>query len=415
MAETNIYEMGYTLPDVTEKSDARAIQQAIDLAKREGLNRTRVPRFNQRKNVCFWQIDTPIFLPEHFVLEIDNAELIFEGEGAFVLSGTDGALCEYTKLCGTGNATLIKEEGAFGTPVLSLLYCKQCAVSGLILKSNTDGIVCTHTTQSRFYDLVFESLGEKASGIVLKDDCNNITVEQISGKTNGNTVELIASPYSTVRDILIKNIRTDCKEFANVVLSCSEDGFIRNVTVESVFDLSEVGAVVRPRAAVVVGSAVSGYEPPQMGRVRNLMVRNVVTRAVNAVELCNTVQDITISDISIRSDGGVAVGADATLYYNNIYLCNVKFDDKPEPYPIRLVKEPVYIETPRNLSENFYPYRAVCNMRDSYGYNFKINGIYANMTDNLLRMFGENDVDIYDVDIPNIVYDDFVGNIRLPE
>ncbi|MBQ7792525.1 MAG: hypothetical protein IJ367_03425, partial [Clostridia bacterium] len=74
------------------------------------------------------------------------------------------------------------------------------------------------------------------------------------------------------------------------------------------------------------------------------------------------------------------------------------------------VRKTAYIQPPADTDTHIFPYRAVCNMRDIHGGNFKINGVYANMVDNLLRITGKNHLEIYDVDIPNIVYDDIVGD-----
>ncbi len=440
----DIYELGYTQPENNESADAERIQAAIDLAKETGLNKTVIPRCNRGAGACRWVVDAPVTIPSDFVLELDNCQVELTGDGGFDVCGGEETPAERVRLVGTGNACISGGEKA-GRPLIFIENARQVTVCGLSLQNrHTRGILCRGVSLAVIRDIWFFNdlapvlpgeLPGNAKGITVACGCDSVTVENIFGTTLGDTVEVTTfsgggSPHcggspqygstppcsgtsvntSAVRDIFIKNVRSDCSVFSNVRFVNGDGNLLSGALVDGVTDLSREGASYRAGAAVSIGETVYGFCPARLGETRNMSVKNVVSRGACAVELVSSVQDITISDITMRSDGGAAVGCGKTLEYNNIYLCNVKFDPRQAPYPIEEVRKPDYIETPLFPGEHFYPYRAVCNMRDIHGFNFKINGVYADMVDNLLRITGKNHIELYDVDVPNIVYDDFVGD-----
>lgn len=463
----DIYEYGFTTPQEGE-TDAGSIQAAIDLAKKTGLDKTVIPRYNKRTGALYWTVDTPVKIPSDFVLELDNCEVRFLGEGAFEIYGGADTYAERVWLSGTGNAKLSGGETA-GRPLVFIENARQVTVCGLnICNQATRGILCRGVSLAVLRDIWFSNdltpafpgeMPRNAKGITVACGCDNLTIENIFGTTIGSTVEITTfsggapqrcgmlprgcSPLggsallsdsvplgsstsqsgvlpqidgmpaeeSAVRDIFVKNVRSDSFVFPNVCLVNGDGKLLCNVVIDGVTDLSKEKRPYRARTAVSIGETVYGFRPSQLGEMRNITVKNVASRGACAVELVSSVQDITIGDITVRSDGGAALGCGKTLSYHNIYLCNVKFDPRmAPPYPIEEVKKTAYIETPLFPGEDFYPYRAVCNMRDIHGFNFKINGVYADMVDNLLRITGKNHIELYDVDVANIVYDDFVGD-----
>ncbi len=433
----DIYEFGFTTPQEGE-TDAESIQAAIDLAKEKGLDKTVIPRYNKRTGALYWTVDAPVKIPSDFVLELDNCEVRFLGEGAFEICGEDKTYAERVHLLGKGNAKVCGGENAH-RPLICIENARQVTVSGFsICNQHTRGILCRGVSLAVIRDIWFFNnfapafpgeIPGNAKGITVASRCDNVTIENIFGTTIGDTVEITtfsggaplrgstpqrdgtSAEENAIRDISIKNLRTDCYVFSNVCLLNGNGNLLGNVVLDGVTDLSKEKSPYRAKAAVSIGETVYGFRPSELGETRNITVKNVVSRGACAVELLHSVQDITIGDVTVRSDGGAVLGCGKTLSYNNIYLCNVKFDPRnAPPYPIEEVKKTAYIETPLLPGENFYPYRAVCNMRDIHGFNFKINGVYADMVDNLLRITGKNHIELYDVDVPNIVYDDFVGD-----
>ena len=449
----NIYELGFTSP-CSGKTDAESIQAAIDLAKETGINKTVIPRYNKGAEMLYWVVDSPVRIPSDFVLELDNCEVRLTGKGSFEICGENGTPAESVQLFGSGNARICGEPEA-NRPLILLENAKRVTVCDFAMKNeHTRGILCRGTSCAVIKDIWF--LNELAStagcmaavdaelkntgGITVAGGCDNVTIENIFGTTIGDTVEITTfscgapreesmicedgtpqegapqggrriTGESTVRDISVKNVRTDCFIFSNISLKNGDGNRLCNVTADGVTDLSQEKSAYRAKAAVSIGETVYGFRPSELGETRNITVKNIVSRGVCAVGLINSVQDVTIADITVKSDGGAALGCPKTLLYNNIYLCNVKFDPRDAaPYPIEEVRKSAYIETPLFPGKNFYPYRAVCNMRDIHGFNFKINGVYADMVDNILRITGKNHIELYDVDIADIVYDDFVGD-----
>ena len=422
-----IYERGYTVP-FGGNSDSEAISLAILEAKTMGLNKTVIPRYNKRCGTCHWELDTPVLVPGNFTLVFDNAEVAFTDNGSLLIMGEEQKPAKRIHIYGTGNARLT-DEGTYGAMV-RIAFAKQVHLRDLEFQNRgTRGIFCLGVTDSILSNITFsgafppvdtthaeeETMRRKnAGGITLSAGCNNITVENIFGKTYGHTVEVSAFSGETerdiTRDILIRNVRSDCYTFSNVHLANADGHMLQNIMIDGVTDTSVEGSLYRGRATVCIGDAVFGRTPSTLGEIRNITVKNITSRAFAAVNLVHAVQDITIADLTIREDGGCGLSCDRTLAYNNIYLCNIKFDDRTSPpYPITEVRKPAYIHPPAETDKHIYPYRAACNMRDIHGGNFKINGIYANMLDNLLRITGKNSLEMYDVDVANIVYDDIVG------
>lgn len=426
----DIYERGYTIP-FAGASDSEAISHAIAEARAMGLYKTVIPRYNKRTGVCRWVLDAPVLVPEHFTLVFDNAEVSFTDNGSILVIGEERKPAENIRIFGIGNARLT-DEGTYGA-MMRIAFAKNVRLHDLTFKNrSTRGIFCLGLTDSYLYDLIFDGefppkeskdpdmeepvlRRKNAGGLMLSAGCRNVTVEHIYGKTYGHTVEISAfsgeTECDTTQDILIRDVRSDCYTFSNVHLVNAEGHLLSNIMIDGVTDTSKVGSFYRGRASVCIGDTVFGRTPSTLGEIRNMTVKNISSRAFAAVNLIHSVQDITIADLTIREDGGCGLSCDRTLAYHNIYLCNIKFDDrKTAPYPIAEVKKPVYIQPPQEMDMHFYPYRAVCNMRDIHGGNFKINGIYANMLDNVLRITGKNSLEMYDVDVENIVYDDVVGD-----
>ncbi|MBQ4087975.1 MAG: hypothetical protein IJC78_07000 [Clostridia bacterium] len=425
----DIYERGYTVP-FSGNSDCEAITHAISEARAMGLYKTVIPRYNKRTGVCRWVLDAPVLVPENFTLVFDNAEVAFTDNGSILVMGEERKPAESIHIFGIGNARLI-DEGTYGA-MMRIAFAKNVRLHGLTFKNRgTRGIFCLGMTDSYLYDLTFDGefppkeaentdaeentiRRKNAGGLMLSAGCKGVTVEHIYGKTYGHTVEISAfsgeTECDTTQDILVRDVRSDCYTFSNVHLVNAEGHLLSNIMIDGVTDTSKVGALYRGRATVSIGDTVFGRTPSALGEIRNMTVKNITSRAFAAVNIIHSVQDITVADLTIREDGGCGMSCDRTLAYHNIYFCNIKFDDrKTPPYAISEVKKPSYIQPPRETDAHFYPYRAVCNMRDIHGGNFKINGIYANMLDNLLRITGKNSLEMYDVDVENIVYDDIVG------
>ncbi len=419
----DIYERGYTVPK-EGISDSDAINRAVMQAVEMGLFKTVIPRYNKRSGTCRWELDTPVLIPEGFTFVLDNAELVFSDNGSLLAMGEERKPLNNIHIYGTGNARLT-DEGVYGA-MIRLAFVRNARVYGLTVCNRTArGIFCLGLSESVLSDITFdgnissvdtgtEDRRKSAGGIMLSAGCRDVTVTHIFGTTNGHGIEVSAFSGETesdvTRNITIRDVHTDCGTFSNVRLVNADGHMLQGIMVDGVTDISREGSLYRGRATVAVGDAVFGRMPAALGEIRDITVKNITSRAYSAVNLVNSVQDITVADISIREDGGCALSCDRTLEYHNIYLCNIKFDDRTTPpYPIAEVRKVAYIQPPEDTTRHIYPYRAVCNMRDIHGNNFKINGIYANMVDNLLRITGKNRLEMFDVDVFHIVYDDIVG------
>lgn len=433
---TNEKILGYTTPCDTEpgKTDAQRMIDAIFRAKTLGLNKTVIPRYNAQKGECKWVLTEEICVPEDMVLVLDNCEIELAASGAILVCGTMEEPVRNVKITGSGNARISCKDEERRAPLIRMENAKRVTLSGLTVENGyTRGILLRNSETVKIRDICFlnevteddienarvSGAGVNARGIVICGGCSHIRVTDIIGTTLGDTVEI--TPFSQIgeargmgkiTDITVKNVQTDCFVFSNLSVKNGDGNIVSCIYAENISDTSEEGSNYRGEACVSIGENRYGFPPSQPGETRNFTVKNIITRSANAVKLSRYIEDITIADVTVKADGGVALGCAGELLYQNIYLCNIKFEPRCAPaYPINKVRKESFIETPLVTENMFYPYRATCNIQSAQGNGMKINGVYAQSLDNLMRMFGKNYIDIFDVSVGEIVYDDLVGDI----
>lgn len=428
--------LGYTTPDglEIEKTDTQRIADAIARAKALGLNKTVIPRYNAAKGECKWVITEELCIPRDMIFALDNCEIELAENGAILVCGSlDEPTCN-VEITGSGQAKIFCKDANRRAPLIRVENAKRVTLAGLTIENGyTRGMLLRNSEIIAIRDIYFSNevteedienareSGAKvnARGIVLCGGCSHISVTDIGGTTLGDTVEI--TPFSQIgeargmgkiTDIAVKNVRTDCFVFSNFSVKNGDGNVVSCIYAENISDTSKEGSNYRAESAVSIGETRYGFPLSQPGETRNFTVKNIITRSASAVKLSHYIEDITIADVTVKADGGVALGCAGELLYQNIYLCNVKFEPRLAPaYPIEKVRKESFVETPLVTEGAFYPYRAACNIQNAQGNGMKINGVYAQSLDNLMRMFGKNYIDIFDVSVGEIVYDDLVGDI----
>lgn len=309
--------------------DAVSIQNAIDAASENGINKVVIPRYNKRTDSCVWVISKILRIPADMMLVLDNCRVelaegfsgpMFSnsrceeeagkliageqtnirilGKGVTVLAGNGAML----KLHNVRNFTVegFRVEGGCGN-ALSLMYCSY-------------GKVCN-------IEFAGDCSAENQNGIELRCGCHDVTVENITGIVAGHVVSMVAEAgpelelpahvmgvVVDVRNIIVKNIKATC--CGSLVKLFNQDGLmLYNVLIESISDTSADYSENRPFSAVMIGDteAKANVRAALPGETKNITVRNVFTRGRYGVAVCGTLTNTLLESIHVHGDCEYAV------------------------------------------------------------------------------------------------------------
>ena len=169
-------------------------------------------------------------------------------------------------------------------------------------------------------------------GINRRLGTHNFLVENIEGWIGDDTVALNtldryrfgkSDMCCDIRNIIIRNIRSyQTGECDLIRILCRGGDHIRNVLIDGVFDLTDPKDPNRALAAIRVGDLCDyPTRRNQLGECRNLVVRNVITRARFGAYIADTLSDSVFDNLKIYGDGGIA------MYFNGCTMKNVKVRD----------------------------------------------------------------------------------------
>lgn len=356
-------------------SDWEMIQAAIDEAKKRDASVV-IPAFNERTGKRIWEIDKTIILYTGSYVTIDNAHIrlvddtyihFFENEA----SANDGWWLSETKnyditLIGRGNAVLDggnhngifektfnkydREGNYIGKATykglnniavnrgLSFRNIKGITVSGLKFINQRYWAMCFEfCSYGHVSDITFEALANvpNQDGIDIREGCNNFLVENICGKTGDDTIALtnfgLSSLYGgnemtdmdvDIHDIIIKNVRSYLTDECDMIRLLSRGGNkIYNIQISNVEDITPEYSEGRALCGVMIG-ALCDYPSRlnELGEIRNITIRDVISRARFGVYVANTLADSVFENIMMTADGGIG------MYFNGCELKNIFID-----------------------------------------------------------------------------------------
>ena len=306
--------------------DVVSIQNAIDTASQNGVNKVVIPRYNKRADSNVWVIGATIRVPADMMLVLDNCRLeraegftgvmfansLFDTEDGKLIAGEQtnirilgkgqAVLCGTVQLHNVRNFTVegFRVENHSGN-ALALMYCAY-------------GKVCN-------IDFAGDQTAEDQNGVELRSGCHDVTVENITGVVGGNVVTLVAEAgpelevaahvmglVVDVRNIIVKNIKATC--CGSLVKQYNQDGrLLYNILIESVEDTSADYSENRPFSAVSIGDpdAKPNVRAALPGETKNITVRNVFTRGRYGVTVCGALTNTLLESIHIHGDGEYAV------------------------------------------------------------------------------------------------------------
>ena len=198
---------------------------------------------------------------------------------------------------------------------------------------------CSHGHVS---DINFEAMNHVVNqdGVDIRVGCHNFLVENINGYIGDDIVAItnfgrfasLLPGYNETRDmdmaihdIIVKNIRSYHTGPCDIIRILNRGGGVTyNVQIANVIDCTPEYSESndnRPIVGIRIGD-IANYraEPAKKGDVRNITVRDVVTRGRFGVYVANTIVDSVFENIMLTSDAGAGV------YFNGCEMENIYID-----------------------------------------------------------------------------------------
>lgn len=351
-------------------SDSKMIQAAVDAATK-ARGTAVIPSINARTGEGIWHLDEGIRLHSgsHVILdgahlrlcdgtyinfflndsaadgvewwrsETRQRDITIEGRGDALLDGgVHNGLFEHSfSLYDENGKYLGKQEiNGFREPSFNrgvmFRNVERVAVSGLrFVNQRYWGMCFEFCSSGHVKDIIFEAQANvpNQDGIDVREGCNNFLLENISGLAGDDMIALTnfgvrqeTDMDTSIHNVMIRNVRAFETSSCDMIRLLSRGGHqIYNVQISGVVDLTPVGDKRRPLAGIRIGD-LNDY-PSRLnepGEMRNVTVRDVVTRARFGVYCANTLVDAVFDNIQMVGDGGIGV------YFNGAYLENIYFD-----------------------------------------------------------------------------------------
>ncbi len=336
--------------DVFAESDSRSIQNAVALAVRTDCRKVVIPRMNARTGKARWDIDESILLPSNITIVLDNCHLrlvdgavcsFFRNERIFTpLACTIEGEQENIVITGIGKAVL---DGGVSNGLTELNSCKEgnphVFLNHSIFFLNVKNFVIENLTLAnhRYWGMRFEfcrfgrisnifldvdAYTRNQDGINLRDGCNNILIENISGTSGDDMIALSAidAGYKNrpwidkwpllvhgrdhdIHSILIRNVRGAASNHPLLAIRNHDGAKIYDVTAENLTDTEFFGDVKYGKwnryALVRIGNNFYYSERASvMGETSRITLRNLHARySTRAIIVAATLCDSHFEDI----------------------------------------------------------------------------------------------------------------------
>ncbi len=351
-------------------TDSKMIQAAVDEAAKHGATVV-IPRYNERRGECLWEIDETIVLHTGSDILLENCYMrladdcyanFFKNDAALgawwrketrnydiCIRGTGNALLDGGKHNGLieNNFTVYDENGNFVKRV-TINGFTNCFTNIGILMQNAERVQISgirfvnprywcmnfeYCAWGHIHDIVFDADGKNPNqdGLDIREGCHNFLVENLSGRTGDDMLALTNFGHPKQRvggedsdmdpdihDISVRDIRATMSHRCDIMRILNRgEAQIYNVQVSGVQDTTPP-EINRALAAIRIGD-ISDYQARlnRLGETRNITVRDVMTHARFGCYIANTLCDSHFDNIQMKGDGGIG------MYFNGCELQNV--------------------------------------------------------------------------------------------
>ena len=365
----------YISPNTAEllgRDDSETIQNAVEKACKEGLRKIVIPRYNMRADSTEWRIARCILLPSDFTVILDNCYMVQE-TGAFENIFANSYAFDETKrdikyeqknisIIGVGNVVLdggkhnrLREKTTrkFGLPTIWLndimfwLNVNGLRIENINIQHQRywaiNHVFTRNVTLKNIHFYAIPHVNNM-DGIDLRVGCNNFTIENITGRTGDDVVALtslwgysekksiIAGKDPDIHDVKMRNIKGDPDRCYCVRLLNHDGNKIYNIDIDTIMDTSDYVSKHRINCAFGMGSPVYyKVRPMAEGELYNIKVKNISTRAGDAVFFNYALKDAEISNIHTFGDNknmfspGMKDNGNSDCVFDNVKLKHIYY------------------------------------------------------------------------------------------
>lgn len=416
-------------------TDAKSIQNAIDNAIKDGVNRVVIPSYNERTSSYIWEIDETILLPDNITLTLDGCHLVlaegvfcnmFRNKNAYTdLGKTLDGEQRNIRILGINRPVLDggvynghNEHNTTGGQMINNCFIvfsnvRDFEVSGLKLYHQRYWSMAYYFCRyGKITDLemeadwaskdkdgnrlevipdVFDDLYVfNGDGVDIRTGCNNILIDNINGRTQDDSVALTALKGKNETDfyvegkdydiynVTVKNVRTEVYCWAAQVRLLNTGGAkIHDVIIDTVIDTIDPSLPIRNGSCLLVGDLRGVYDkagPQKMGDMYNISIKNISSGGVAAIRLANCIENLLIENVYTKNDTNYAI------------YC---------PYDVTLknaVIKDIFVGNDSNI-DGILSFSEHCHGKVT------IDGIYANAVHHTLVNGGDIEVELKNVNV----------------
>lgn len=384
-------------------NDAASIQNAINAASENGVNKVVIPRYNKRTDSCVWVVSKTLRIPAQMMLVLDSCRLelaegfagpmlansLYDNEAGKLIAGEQTNI----RIQGKGEAVLAGKG-----EMVKLHNVRNFTVEGFRVEgssSNAIGLMYCAYGKTCNIDFAGACTAEDQNGIQLRRGCHDVTVENITGVVAGDVISLAAEANPErdvaahvmglvidVRNIIVKNIKATC--CGHLVKLFNQDGvLLYNILIESVSDTSADYSENRPFSAVMIGdpAAKPNDRAALPGETKTITVRNLFTHARYGVAICGALTNTLFESIHVHGDCEYAI---ATVGQENT-LVNV-------------LCKGIYYSAEQRSGEELLPAcrytGAVVSFENCTGAHICVQDVFAGKASSFVKASGEVVIDL---------------------
>lgn len=390
-----------SVSEVTGASDSERIQKAVNLARQKGINAITIPRLNSDGR-NYYEITKAIRLPSDMTVYLDNCRLVtpkeatcnfFCNETYNTSEETDPEKEQHDiNIIGIGNALLDGGEynglsesnsGKDGRPsirensMLMFTNCRNITIKNIKTRRHRWWAFCfAYCNHVHISDIDFqadftyvdengvrrvdrtareeyECYVKNADGIDLRNGCNYFTIENITGKTEDDSIALttlqgswhdkfVKGKDDDIHDVVIKNIQTDCLACGNIRLTCADGNKVYNIVIDGVHDMAEKGCGYASGGTIKINDSYYRYNRiSKLGEMYNISINNVFSKSkVAAVMFQQTANNVSINNVFMENPYAPAVlhhkgygylrDNNGPFDYENVSISNVFYSEPPK-------------------------------------------------------------------------------------
>lgn len=404
--------------------DSQSIQNAINFAKKSGVNKVVIPRKNMRTGLPVWEISKTILLPSDIEIILSNCHLrladgvfcnIFRNENMYSsLANTIEGEQRNIHIRGEGYAVLDggKTNYLFETNIKDMFQNddklkasvshenESIRINNLVLFHNVNGFSVENieVREQRWWALNFiycsngkiTDITSRARNNIPNQDCvdirqgcNNIDIERITGQSGDDLVALTeldgSDSYFAVEgksphvfNINIKDVIGTSVRQGVVVLRNQDFIKLYNVNIENVIhsDLGDKNNMPYVTLRIGENGYYKNFQSP-MGATHDIKVKNVISESDAAVMVGATLKDVEFKNIQ-------AIGSRWAFLSYGVKMENVKIDGLSYSLPYTKAESPKggFMET------NHFAFNGWMREED-YIRNLSINGLASEVEENL--------------------------------